>query len=165
MKRIFAFCLAAVMLLSLTACGQDTPQEDQADGSSSYQVGEPNGNNAHENDGTPDIALEDDLDGKSSQQVAEPGEVDLPDEDDIKGTVASNTASGTSSANKIKVTEKEDSQESADSDPDIAPEDDPNAGANQQVAQQLLVDLPEDDGSGLQNVSDTASYAGAVAEK
>ena len=49
--------------------------------------------------------------------------------------------------------------------PDIAPEDDPDAGANRQVAQQFLVDLPEDDGSGLGDMADTASYAGAAAEK
>ena len=47
--------------------------------------------------------------------------------------------------------------------PDIAPEDDPNAGANQQVAQHFIVDLSEEDGSELQSVSDTASYAGAMA--
>lgn len=156
MKKILAFCLAAVMLLTLAACGQDAPQEDREDGNSSYQVGAPNWNDTPENDGTPDIAPEDDLDGKSSQQVAEPGEVNLPDEDDIKGTAATNTASGTSSDNKIKVSEKADSQESADGDPDIAPEDDPNAGTNKQIAKQILIDLPAEDDGELNALVDTA---------
>ena len=47
--------------------------------------------------------------------------------------------------------------------PDIAPEDDPDAGANRQVAQQFIVDLPKEGGIGSQSVSDTASYAGAAA--
>ena len=49
--------------------------------------------------------------------------------------------------------------------PDIAPEDDPKVGANQQVAQQFLVDLSKGDGSGARSVSDTESYAGTAAEK
>ena len=88
MKKIFAFGLAAVMLLSLAACGQDVPENDEAGSNPSQQVGAP-------------------------------------------------SASGN-------------------------PE---NAGTNQQVAQQFLVDLPEDDGSGLGDMADTASYAGAAAEK
>lgn len=159
MKRILAFCLAAVMLLTLAACGQDVPQEDQADGNSSYQVGEPNVNDIPENDGTPDIAPKDDLDGKSSQTVAEPGEANLPGEDDARGTAATNTASGMSSDNKIKVSEiapKADSQGSADGEPDIAPEDDPNAGTNKQIAEQILIDLPAEDDGELNAFVDTA---------
>ena len=41
MKKIFAFCLAAVMLLSLAACGQDVPENDEAGSNPSQQVGAP----------------------------------------------------------------------------------------------------------------------------
>ena len=164
MKKILAFCLAAVMLLSLAACGQDIPKGDEADGSSSQQVGESNMNGNPENDyrSGPDLAPEDDPSAKSSQQSAEEGQANLPKGNEKNDAGSSDTASG--GAKQRNETSKG-VPENADSIPDIAPEDDPNAGTNQQVAQQFLVDLPEDDGSGLEDTADTASYAGAAAEK
>lgn len=164
MKKILAFCLAAVMLLSLAACGQDIPKGDEADGSSSQQVGESNMNGNPENDyrSGPDLAPEDDPSAKSSQQSAEEGQANLPEGNEKNDAGSSDTASG--GAKQRNETSKG-VPENADSIPDIAPEDDPNAGTNQQVAQQFLVDLPEDDGSGLGDMADTASYAGAAAEK
>ena len=164
MKKILAFCLAAVMLLSLAACGQDIPKGDEADGSSSQQVGESNMNGNPENDyrSGPDLAPEDDPSAKSSQQSAEEGQANLPEGNEKNDAGSSDTASGGA---KQRGGDSKGVPENADGTPDIAPEDDPNAGTNQQVAQQFLVDLPEDDGSGLEDTADTASYAGAAAEK
>ena len=114
-----------------------------------------------ENEGNPDIAPEDDPSAKSSQQSAEEGQANLPEGNEKNDAGSSDTASG--GAKQRNETSKG-VPENADSIPDIAPEDDPNAGTNQQVAQQFLVDLPEDDGSG-ENTTDTASYTGAAAEK
>ena len=188
MKKIFAFCLAAVMLLSLTACGQDVPENDEAGRNSSQQVGAPSASGNPENEGNPDIAPEDDPGAKSSQQTAEQGQINLSD-----GDGKADTHNGLDTADwKVEIDEGpymenykdipelpnaepnwNDAQsmnskgvpENAIGTPDIAPEDDPNAGANRQVAQQFLVDLPEDDGSGLEDTADTASYAGAAADK
>ena len=162
MKKIFAFCLAAVMLLSLAACGQDIPENDEAGSNSSQQVGAPSASGNPEDEGNPDIAPEDDPGAKSSQQSAEEGQANLPKGNEKNDAGSSDTASG--GAKQRNETSKG-VPENADSIPDIAPEDDPNAGTNQQVAQQFLVDLPEDDGSGLEDTADTASYAGAAAEK
>ena len=162
MKKIFAFCLAAVMLLSLAACGQDVPENDEAGSNPSQQVGAPSASGNPENEGNPDIAPEDDPGAKSSQQSAEEGQANLPKGNEKNDAGSSDTASG--GAKQRNETSKG-VPENADSIPDIAPEDDPNAGTNQQVAQQFLVDLPEDDGSGLEDTADTASYAGAAAEK
>ena len=188
MKKIFAFCLAAVMLLSLTACGQDVPENDEAGRNSSQQVGAPSASGNPENEGNPDIAPEDDPGAKSSQQAAEQGQINLSD-----GDGKADTHNGLDTADwKVEIdkgpymeNDKDipelpnaepnwnDAQsstpkgvpENAIGTPDIAPEDDPNAGANQQVAQQFLVDLPSDDGSGLEDTADTASYAGTAAEE
>ena len=162
MKKIFAFFLAAVMLLSLAACGQDVPENDEAGSNSSQQVGAPSASGNPENEGNPDIAPEDDPGAKSSQQSAEEGQANLPEGNEKNDAGSSDTASG--GAKQRNETSKG-VPENADSIPDIAPEDDPNAGTNQQVAQQFLVDLPKDDGSGLEDTADTASYAGAAAEK
>lgn len=164
MKKIFAFCLAALMLLSLAACGQDIPKGNEADGNSSQQVGEPNMNDNPENDyrSGPDLAPEDDPSATSSQQSAEEGQANLPEGNEKNDAGSSDTASGGA---KQRGGDSKGVPENADGTPDIAPEDDPNAGTNQQVAQQFLVDLPEDDGSGLGDIADTASYAGAAAEK
>ena len=162
MKKIFAFCLAAVMLLSLAACGQDVPENDEAGSNPSQQVGAPSASGNPENEGNPDIAPEDDPGAKSSQQSAEEGQANLPEGNEKNDAGSSDTASG--GAKQRNETSKG-VPENADSIPDIAPEDDPNAGTNQQVAQQFLVDLPEDDGSGLEDTADTASYAGAAADK
>ena len=164
MKKIFAFCLAAVMLLSLAACGQDVPENDESASNPSQQVGAPRASGNPENEGNPDIAPEDDPGAKSSQQTAEQGQINLPekgseaDTHDDLGTAEPNWNDAQSMNSKGV-------PENADGTPDIAPEDDPNAGTNQQVAQQFLVDLPEDDGSGLEDTADTASYTGAAAEK
>ena len=188
MKKIFAFFLAAVMLLSLAACGQDVPENDEAGRNSSQQVGAPSASGNPENEGNPDIAPEDDPGAKSSQQTAEQGQINLSD-----GDGKADTHNGLDTADwKVEIDKGpymenykdipelpnaepnwNDAQsstpkgvpENAIGTPDIAPEDDPNAGANRQVAQQFLVDLPEDDGSGLGDMADTASYAGAAAEK
>ena len=162
MKKIFAFFLATVMLLSLAACGQDVPENDEAGRNSSQQLGEPSMSGNPENEGNPDIAPEDDPSANSSQQSAEEGQANLPEGNEKNDAGSSDTASG--GAKQRNETSKG-VPENADSIPDIAPEDDPNAGTNQQVAQQFLVDLPEDDGSGLEDTADTASYAGAAAEK
>ncbi len=162
MKKIFAFCLAAVMLVSLTACGQDVPENDEAGSNSSQQVGAPSASGNPEDEGNPDIAPEDDPGAKSSQQSAEEGQANLPKGNEKNDAGSSDTASG--GAKQRNETSKG-VPENADSIPDIAPEDDPNAGTNQQVAQQFLVDLPKDDGSGLEDTADTASYAGAAADK
>lgn len=162
MKKILAFCLAAVMLLSLAACGQDIPENDEAASNPSQQVGAPRASGNPENEGNPDIAPEDDPSAKSSQQSAEEGQANLPEGNEKNDAGSSDTASG--GAKQRNETSKG-VPENADGIPDIAPEDDPNAGTNQQVAQQFLVDLPEDDGSGLEDTADTASYAGAAAEK
>ena len=162
MKKIFAFCLAALMLLSLAACGQDVPENDEAGRNSSPQVGAPSASGNPEDEGNPDIAPEDDPGAKSSQQSAEEGQANLPKGNEKNDAGSSDTASG--GAKQRNETSKG-VPENADSIPDIAPEDDPNAGTNQQVAQQFLVDLPEDDGSGLEDTADTASYAGAAADK
>ena len=162
MKKIFAFCLAAVMLLSLAACGQDVPENDEAGSNPSQQVGAPSASGNPENEGNPDIAPEDDPGAKSSQQSAEEGQANLPKGNEKNDAGSSDTASG--GAKQRNETSKG-VPENADSIPDIAPEDDPNAGTNQQVAQQFLVDLPKDDGSGLEDTADTASYAGAAADK
>ena len=162
MKKIFAFFLAAVMLLSLAACGQDVPENDEAGSNPSQQVGAPSASGNPENEGNPDIAPEDDPGAKSSQQSAEEGQANLPKGNEKNDAGSSDTASG--GAKQRNETSKG-VPENADSIPDIAPEDDPNAGTNQQVAQQFLVDLPEDDGSGLEDTADTASYAGAAADK
>ena len=162
MKKIFAFCLAAVMLLSLAACGQDVPENDEAGSNPSQQVGAPSASGNPENEGNPDIAPEDDPGAKSSQQSAEEGQANLPKGNEKNDAGSSDTASG--GAKQRNETSKG-VPENADGIPDIAPEDDPNAGTNQQVAQQFLVDLPEDDGSGLEDTADTASYAGAAADK
>ena len=156
MKKIFAFFLAAVMLLSLAACVQDIPK---GDGSSSQQVGEPSMSGNHKNEGAPDIAPEDDPDSKSGQQTAEQGQINLPEGNEKNDAGSSDTASGGA---KQRGGDSKGVPENADGTPDIAPEDDPNAGTNQQVAQQFLVDLPEDDGSGLEDTADTASYAGTA---
>ena len=188
MKKIFAFCLAAVMLLSLAACGQDVPENDEAGSNPSQQVGAPSASGNPENEGNPDIAPEDDPGAKSSQQTAEQGQINLPE----KGSKADTHDDLGTADWKVEIDEGpymenykdipelpnaepnwNDAQsmnskgvpENAIGTPDIAPEDDPNAGTNQQVAQQFLVDLPEDDGSGLGDMADTASYAGAAAEK
>ena len=186
MKKIFAFFLAAVMLLSLAACGQDVPENDEAGRNSSQQVGAPSASGNPENEGNPDIAPEDDPGAKSSQQTAEQGQINLSD-----GDGKADTHNGLDTADwKVEIDKGpymenykdipelpnaepnwNDAQssttkgmpENAIGSPDIAPEDDPNAGANQQVAQHFIVDLSEEDGSGLQSVSDTASYAGAMA--
>ena len=152
MKKIFAFCLATAMLLSLAACGQDVPKGDETGGSSSQQVGEPNINGNPEHGGDKDIAPEDDPGAKSSQQIAEQGQANLPEED-----------SKTDTPDSLDTADWKGVPENATGMPDIAPEDDPNAGTNQQVAQHFIVDLSEEDGSELQSVSDTASYAGAMA--
>ena len=162
MKKIFAFCLAAVMLLSLAACGQDVPENDEAGSNPSQQVGAPSASGNPENEGNPDIAPEDDPGAKSSQQSAEEGQANLPKGNEKNDAGSSDTASG--GAKQRNETSKG-VPENADGIPDIAPEDDPNAGTNQQVAQQFLVDLPKDDGSGLEDTADTASYAGAAADK
>ena len=160
MKKIFAFCLAAVMLLSLAACGQNVPEDDEAGSNSSQQVGVPSASGNPENEGNPDIAPEDDLGAKSNQHTAEQGQITLPEGNSKTDAGSSDTASGGS---KQRGGDVKGMPENAIGTPDIAPEDDPNAGANRQVAQQFLVDLPEGDGSGSQSVSDTASYAGAAA--
>ena len=77
MKKIFAFFLAAVMLLSLAACGQDVPENDEAGSNPSQQVGAPSASGNPENEGNPDIAPEDDPGAKSSQQTAEQGQINL----------------------------------------------------------------------------------------
>ena len=79
MKKIFAFCLAAVMLLSLAACGQDVPENDEAGSNPSQQVGAPSASGNPENEGNPDIVPEDDPGAKSSQQTAEQGQINLPE--------------------------------------------------------------------------------------
>ena len=185
MKKIFAFCLAAVMLLSLAACGQDTPK---GDGSSRQQMGEPSMSGNHKNEGAPDIAPEDDPDSKSSQQTAEQGQINLSDGDGIadahngldtadwkveidKGPYMENykdipeLPNAEPNWNDAQSSTSKGMPENAIGTPDIALEDDPNAGTNQQVAQQFLVDLSKGDGSGAQSVSDTESYAGTAAEK
>ena len=162
MKKIFAFCLAALMLLSLATCGQDVPKNDEAGSNSSQQLGGPSMSGNPENEGNPDIAPEDDPSAKSSQQSAEEGQANLPEGNEKNDAGSSDTASGGA---KQRGGDSKGVPENATGAPDIAPEDDPNAGANQQVAQQFLVDLPEDDGSGLGDMADTASYAGAAAEK
>lgn len=186
MKKIFAFCLAAVMLLSLAACGQDIPENDEAASNPSQQVGAPRASGNPENEGNPDIAPEDDPGAKSSQQTAEQGQINLPE----KGSKADTHDDLDTADWKVEIDEGpymenykdipelpnaepnwNDAQsstpkgvpENAIGAPDIAPEDDPNAGANRQVAQQFLVDLPKEGGIGSQSVSDTASYAGAAA--
>ena len=161
MKKIFAFFLATVMLLSLAACGQDVPENDEAGSNSSQQLGEPSMSGNPENEGNPDIAPEDDPSANSSQQSAEEGQANLPEGNEKNDAGSSDTASGGA---KQRGGDSKGVPENADGIPDIAPEDDPNAGTNQQVAQQFLVDLPEDDGSG-ENTTDTASYTGAAAEK
>ena len=186
MKKIFAFCLAAVMLLSLAACGQDVPENDEAGSNPSQQVGAPSASGNPENEGNPDIAPEDDPGAKSSQQTAEQGQINLSD-----GDGKADTHNGLDTADwKVEIDKGpymenykdipelpnaepnwNDAQsmnskgvpENAIGTPDIAPEDDPNAGANRQVAQQFIVDLPKEGGIGSQSVSDTASYAGAAA--
>ena len=186
MKKIFAFCLAAVMLLSLAACGQDVPENDEAGSNPSQQVGAPSASGNPENEGNPDIAPEDDPGSKSSQQTAEQGQINLSD-----GDGKADTHNGLDTADwKVEIDKGpymenykdipelpnaepnwNDAQsmnskgvpENAIGTPDIAPEDDPNAGANRQVAQQFIVDLPKEGGIGSQSVSDTASYAGAAA--
>ena len=188
MKKIFAFFLAAVMLLSLAACGQDVPENDEAGRNSSQQVGTPSANGNPENEGNPDIAPEDDPGAKSSQQTAEQGQINLSD-----GDGKADTHNGLDTADwKVEIDKGpymenykdipelpnaepnwNDAQssttkgmpENAIGAPDIAPEDDLDAGGNQQVAQQFLVDLPSNDGSGLEDTADTASYAGAAAEE
>lgn len=188
MKKIFAFCLAAVMLFSLAACGQDVPENDEVGSNSSQQVGEPSMSGNPKNEGNPDIAPEDDPDAKSSQQTAEQGQIDLSE-----GDGKADTHNGLDTADwKVEIDKGpymenykdipelpnaepnwNDAQgstpkgvpENAIGKPDIAPEDDPKVGANQQAVQQFLVDLPEDDGSGLEDTADTESYAGAAAEK
>jgi predicted small lipoprotein YifL len=132
MKKFLAFCLAAVMLLSLAACGQDNLMGD------------------------PDIAPEDDPGAKSGQQIAEQGQVNLSE-----GDGKTDTHDGLDTADWKAEIDKGPYMESHR---DIAPEDDPNAGGNQQAVQHFVVDLPSDDGSGLENMTDTASYAGAAAE-
>lgn len=162
MKKIFAFCLAALMLLSLATCGQDVPKNDEAGSNSSQQLGGPSMSGNPENEGNPDIAPEDDPSAKSSQQSAEEGQANLPEGNEKNDAGSSDTASGGA---KQRGGDSKGVPENATGAPDIAPEDDPNAGANQQVAQQFLVDLPEDDGSGLEDTADTESYAGTAAEK
>ena len=162
MKKIFAFFLATVMLLSLAACGQDVPKNDEAGRNSSQQVGAPSASGNPENEGNPDIAPEDDPGAKSSQQSAEEGQANLPEGNEKNDAGSSDTASGGA---KQRGGDSKGVPENATGVPDIAPEDDPNAGANQQVAQQFLVDLPEDDGSRLEDTADTESYAGTAAEK
>ena len=187
MKKIFAFCLAAVMLLSLAACGQDVPENDEAGSNPSQQVGAPSASGNPENEGNPDIAPEDDPGAKSSQQTAEQGQINLPEKgseadthDDLgtadwkveidEGPYMENykdipeLPNAEPNWNDAQSMNSKGAPENAIGTPDIAPEDDPNAGTNQQVAQQFLVDLPEDDGSG-ENTTDTASYTGAAAEK
>lgn len=188
MKKIFAFCLAALMLLSLAACGQDVPENDEAGSNSSQQVGEPSMSGNPENEGNPDIAPEDDPDSKSSQQTAEQGQISLSEGDDKadthngldtadwkveidKGPYMENykdipeLPNAEPNWNDAQSSTTKGMPENAIGTPDIAPEDDPNAGASQQVVQQLLVDLPSDDGSGLGDTADTAFYAGTVAEE
>ena len=80
-QKIFAFCLAAVMLLSRAACGQDVPKNDDAGRNSSQQVGEPSASGNPENEGNPDIAPEDDPGAKFCQQTAEQGRINLPEGD------------------------------------------------------------------------------------
>lgn len=188
MKKIFAFCLAAVMLLSLAACGQDVPENDEAGSNPSQQVGAPSASGNPENEGNPDIAPEDDPGAKSSQQTAEQGQINLPE----KGSKADTHDDLGTADWKVEIDEGpymenykdipelpnaepnwNDAQsstpmgapENAVGTPDIAPEDDPNMGVNQQVAQQFLVDLSKGDGSGAQSVSDTESYTGTAAER
>ena len=155
MKKIFAFFLAAVMLLSLAACGQDVPENDEAGRNSSQQVGAPSASGNPENEGNPDI--HNGLDTADWKVEIDKGPYmenykdipELPNAEPNWNDAQSSTPKGV--------------PENAIGAPDIAPEDDPNAGANQQVAQHFIVDLSEEDGSELQSVSDTASYAGAMA--
>jgi hypothetical protein len=188
MKKIFAFCLAALMLLSLAACGQDIPKGNEADGNSSQQVGAPSASGNPENEGNPDIAPEDDPGAKSGQQTAEQGQINRSDGDGKADTHNGlDTADWNVEIDKGPYMENykdipelpnaepnwNDAQsstpmgapENAVGTPDIAPEDDPNMGVNQQVAQQFLVDLSKGDGSGAQSVSDTESYTGTAAER
>ena len=188
MKKIVAFCLAAVMLVSLTACGQDVPENDEAGRNSSQQVGAPSASGNPEDEGNPDIAPEDDPGAKSSQQTAEQGQINRSDGDGKadthngldtadwnveidKGPYMENykdipeLPNAAPNWNDAQSSTPMGAPENAIGTPDIAPEDDPNMGVNQQVAQQFLVDLSKGDGSGAQSASDTESYAGTAAEK
>jgi predicted small lipoprotein YifL len=188
MKKIFACCLTAVMLLSLAACGQDVPENDEASSNSSQQVGKPSMSGNPKNEGGPDIAPEDEPDSKSSQQTAEQGQISLSEGDDKadthngldtadwkveidKGPYMENykdipeRPNAEPNWNDTQSSTQKGAPENAVGTPDIAPEDDLDAGGNQQVAQQFLVDLPSNDGSGLEDTADTASYAGAAAEE
>ena len=69
MKRMFTLCLAAVLALSLAACGKDTPADSGSSGSASGSVSTPDVSE-------PDVS-EPDI---SEPDVSEP-DVSVPDED------------------------------------------------------------------------------------